>query len=63
MPSPTYKVTGAQKSLNLMPNFTEEQADCVVTAVVQSVCAVQKKEADKGERKFTTYASFGMKEL
>lgn len=65
MPSPTIAAAnGKQKSVNLMPSFTEEQNYILEQTIAQSLISGKDSLAtEKNGVKFLPYANFKMKEL
>lgn len=65
MPSPTVAAAnGKQKSVNLMPSFTEEQSFVLEKRIAQSLITGKDNEAGQAlSGKFLPYANFSMSEL
>ena len=65
MPSPTIAAAnGKQKSVNLMPSFTEEQSYILEQTIAQSLISGKDSAAiEKLGGKFVPHANFKMREL
>lgn len=65
MPSPTVAAAnGRQKSVNLMPSFTEEQSFVLENRIAQSLITGKDSEASQNlSGKLLPYANFSMSEL